>query len=148
MTEKVESVEQTATYAGVREASNGKLAQAWIVNGEELWFSKPIGQVVGGIYVLQMTPDRKRAYTKSQRYTMERIDDREQIAAWELADRRVKNKRKRAAAERKHKANGVLDDATYSIDRITRSLKTVDEAHALGDLLRQHVIDEFWRSRG
>lgn len=147
MTE-LESVDVTAIYAGQREAKGGKLAHAWIVNDEELWFSKPTGGVIGGIYMLKMTPDFRQAFTGATRYTTERIDDKDKIAAWEIRHKTVTRNRRRAVAERKHKANTVLTDATWSLDRIVKGLKTVDEVHALNTILAEHLLDVYWKSRG
>jgi hypothetical protein len=144
---KPEMVDVQAVYAGQRTATGGKLAHAWVVDGEELWFSKPTGGVVGGIYVLKMTPDHKSVFTGSPMYTMNRIEDRDQVAAWEIRHKSVARARRRAAAERKHKANGILDDATWSLDKIVKGLKTVDEVYVLSDLLRDHLLETYRKSR-
>lgn len=147
MTNPLETVKKIITYMGQREATGGKLAHAWLVEGEEAWYSKPAGGVVGGLYSIEMTPDLKSMFSNSLAYTMERIDDKEQIALWEIKHQTVVRKRKRAAAERKHKANTVLKDATWSIDRIIEKMKTPDEAYALITLVSDHIMDEYWRSR-
>jgi hypothetical protein len=142
-----DSVEKHAVYAGTRLAAGGKLAHVWEVDGTELWFSKPTGGVIGGIYVLKMTPDLKKAWASPPKYTMERIDDKDKVASWEVHHLATSRARRRAAAERKHKANGVLDDATYSLDRIVAGLKSVHEVYVLTELLKEHLLDHYWKTR-
>ena len=142
-----DSVEQQAVYAGQREVNGGKLAHLWVVDGTEMLFAKPSGGVIGGIYVLTMTPNLQSVFQTPAWYTMERTEDTAQSAAWEIQHRVTVRNRKRAAAERKHKANSVLTDATWSLDHIVKGLKNVDEVYALSEVLKDHLLKTYWESR-
>lgn len=142
-----DSVDKQAIYAGQREVMGGKLAHVWVVDEKEMLFSKPTGGVVGGIYILKMTPNLEQVFSAPARYTMERIADGNRIAVWEVEHQTIVRKRRRAAAERKHKANGVLGDATWRLDRIVESMRGVDEVYALSEVLKEHLLETYWKSR-
>lgn len=146
MTGKPEPVSVQVIYAGQREVNGGKLAHSWIVDGEEKLFAKPTGGVIGGIYLIKMTPDHESVYKYPAVYTLERSDD-VRTASWEIEHKRVARKRKREAAERKHKADGELTNAYEPLDRITEKLRSPEEARVLGVLVAEHILDHYWKTR-
>lgn len=143
-----EQIEVQAIYAGQRLVSGGKLAHCWVVKDREMLFSKPTGGVVGGIYILKMTPDLEQVYQASPRYTMERISDQDKIASWEVHHLTTVRARKRAAAERKHKGDSVIPQATAHLEELSAGFRNVQEVYALAEITKERMLDAYWKRHG
>lgn len=142
MTEQI-----TLTYKGRRLGQSNKILYVYEHEGRQLIYSKVSHGVVGGRYAVDADLGEEGAvdiYPSTMRYTGEKIDDLEQVAAWEAADRDAWNTSRQLAVERKHAKSSELDVALEPIVGVIQKASTRAEAHAIIRVISEKLDRAWW----
>lgn len=138
--------EHTFVYIGRRLNEKSKVIHAWLLGEREVYYDKVAGQVVGGIYAMNAVVDDTNlsVYRSTMRYTGQKVDDVDQVAAWQLADQHARTTAAEAAAERRHAKSTELDAALAPLVAVVRKVRTVAEARALAKVVADKILEAWW----
>lgn len=121
-----ETVEQEWTYIGRRRVQGGNLAHAWMDDeGVDRLFVKGHAGVVGGVYVVNATPDRVSLVTKGPngpRFARRSEDPR--TAEWVAEDGAAYDFDQLRKAEAKAKRDAVESFGTLTLDDVRHLMMT------------------------
>lgn len=143
----------TLTYCGRRLSSSNKLIFEFDYEGRALLFTKSRHGTIGGKYTVDAEvagegdEARVRIYPDSLCYAGEKIDDVDQIAVWEAADRDSWNTSRLLATERKHAKSSELDAALEPAIRIIQKASTRAEAQAVIRVVTEKLDRAWWERR-
>lgn len=138
------------TYCGRRLSSKNKVIFEFDHEGETLLFAKGRHLTIGGRYSVEAKvaddgdPQKVSIYSDSMCYTGEKIDDVDQIAVWEAADRDSWNTSRLLAAERKHAKSSELDRALEPAVRVIQTASTRAEAQAIIRVITERLDRAWW----
>lgn len=149
MTETNTSTDRTSitvTYCGRRLDHHNKLIQELQHEGRSLLYSKIKHGVIGGRYTVDAVQDdtRMTIYPSTMRYAGEKVDDVDQVAAWEALDRDAWETTRYLALERKHQANTALDEYVAQGHSIVRQAKSTAEARAIVKIISNKLLEGWW----
>lgn len=140
-------------YAGQRVQSlqkNLPLTNCWfdVANSNDLWFTKVKGSAIGSIYEVKIErgEDGKinAAYTNPA-FTADRLDDVDQIAAWQALDKSARRFDRMRKMENRYAKDDDFATAVSTLNGLLRKARTMDEAEAIASMIRRKLLDNYYK---
>lgn len=144
--------ETRVLYLGRRTGRDDKLVQAFTTEpaGEECLFRfrRGGGWVVGGIYVTEAVVEDGilRTMMAPETWTGDLHQDRDQVAAWELQDRRAQQAHAARAAAARARREPTYEAALARLHPVMDCARTLNEAEQIADAVRGTLIAS-WHQR-
>lgn len=140
-------------YVGKR-WSGPKISFGWLLEDDDpaeenvRLYTKMRGSSIGGIYTVEHPPEKPNSvYPTTLTYTMEKVDDRDQVAIWQAVDADVQRQASRQAAERKHAKSSELDEAMQPLVDLAFRCRNRYEMTALRDAVSERMQEAFWKKQ-
>lgn len=139
-----ERPEERWVYVGVRLGKSNAKVHAWIdTTGEEMWFAKLKGAIIGGIYTVKVErgPDGKfQSVLLGVDWTSERETDTAKLAEWHAANRLTEAVLTKQRNEAKAKQHDEFDDAIAPLrDLFQRTARTSTQRSAFVAMVIDHL---------
>lgn len=145
--------ETRAIYLGRRISADHKLVHAFCAQSHpgqvsHFRFRRGGGWVVGGIYTTEadVVDGNLSSMMAPSEWSGERHDDRDQVMAWELLDRRAQQAHAARAAGARARRHPTYESCIARLDTVMDQARTRTEAEQIAGTVRQVLIAN-WHQR-
>lgn len=143
-------IDRRMVYQG-RRRSNGKTVHAWMdpETGQQCVFEGVPAASPGGVYDarVRLHDGTVEAMSPSVSF-VETWDVEVDRAGWQALHRAAMNAEQKASAEKRLARHPDLNTTLDPLEEIARRCRTLNEVYALGDLVKQRLVDAFFKKGG